>query len=87
MARGAKRVLRSDWAASITGIAGPGGGTVLKPVGTVCFAISGPGVEWSSMMHIDGDRAAIQDRSAKFVVEAMTIALDQGEEGLRSLPS
>jgi nicotinamide-nucleotide amidase len=85
MARGARRVLRSDWAASITGIAGPTGGTPAKPVGTVCFAISGPGVEWMCMMHIDGDRAAIQDRSAKFVVEAMTVALDEGEEGLRIL--
>ena len=84
MARGAKRVLRSDWAASITGIAGPTGGTAQKPVGTVCFAISGPGVEWSCMMHIDGDRAAIQDRSSKFVVEAMNVALDEGSEGLRN---
>ncbi|CAN5390990.1 hypothetical protein BH10BDE1_BH10BDE1_19100 [soil metagenome] len=86
MARGARRVLRSDWAASITGIAGPTGGTAQKPVGTVCFAISGPGVEWSCMMHIDGDRAAIQDQSAKFVVEAMTVALDEGAEGLGKFP-
>ncbi len=82
MARGAKLLLKSDWAASITGIAGPGGGSPQKPVGTVCFAISGPGVEWSRMMHIDGDRAAIQDQSAKFVVEALCIALDEGAEGL-----
>ena len=82
MARGAKKVLRSNWAASITGIAGPSGGTIEKPVGTVCFAIVGPGVEWSSVQHFDGDRAAIQDSSAKFVVDALSLALDEGLKGL-----
>ncbi len=82
MARGAKKVLRSDWAASITGIAGPSGGSPAKPVGTVCFSIVGPGLEWSTVQHFDGDRAAIQDQSAKFVVDALSLALDQGIEGL-----
>jgi PncC family amidohydrolase len=82
MARGAKKVLRSDYSASITGVAGPGGGTPLKPVGTVCFAIVGPGLEWSNLQHFKGDRAAIQDQSAKFVVDAMSLALDKGLEGL-----
>ncbi len=82
MARGAKKVLRSDWAASITGIAGPSGGSSAKPVGTVCFALVGPGLEWSTVQHFDGDRAAIQDQSAKFVVDALSLALDQGIEGL-----
>ena len=82
MARGAKKVLRSDWAASITGIAGPSGGSSQKPVGTVCFGLIGPGIEWSIVQHFDGDRAAIQDQSAKFVVDAMSLALDRGLEGL-----
>lgn len=82
MARGAREQLRSDWAASITGIAGPSGGTPLKPVGTVCFAVVGPGVEWAASRHFKGDRSAIQDQSATFIVDALRVAIAEGVEGL-----
>jgi len=47
MARGTRRICQSDIGVGLTGIAGPGGGTPQKPVGTVSFAIVAPEREYS----------------------------------------
>jgi nicotinamide-nucleotide amidase len=43
MAQGVRRLTGADWALAVTGVAGPGGGSSLKPVGLVHLALVGPG--------------------------------------------
>lgn len=62
MATGACRVCNSDIAVATSGIAGPGGGSVQKPVGTVCIAAaSASGAIISNTFHFSGGRADIID--------------------------
>ena len=61
MARGARRVSGADIALSLTGVAGPSGGTDTKPVGTVHIALARPdGTTESQHRLFTGDRARIQ---------------------------
>lgn len=65
MAKGILKKSGSDWAISVTGIAGPDGGTKKKPVGTVCFAIaSHKGEVISYTKNFFGTRTEIKEKSA-----------------------
>lgn len=66
MASGAQRAAGSDWAVSVTGIAGPDGGSADKPVGTVCFGWAGPnGLLQVQRQHFSGDRRAVRLQSVR----------------------
>jgi nicotinamide-nucleotide amidase len=60
MASGAQSTLGCDIAVSITGIAGPNGGTADKPVGTVWFSWKGPGLDEARCKYFTGDRHRIR---------------------------
>lgn len=69
MADGARKALRSDIAASVSGIAGPDGGTPTKPVGTVWIALVTPDGSWTREFHFSGDRAQIKAASAEAALQ------------------
>ena len=63
MARGARERLGADVAVSVTGVAGPDGGTEEKPVGLVFLHASGPLGERQLRFDFPGDRATIRGRA------------------------
>jgi len=72
MARGALRVTGVDVALSVSGIAGPGGGSADKPVGTVWFGVARAAPEYRDLAerrHFDGDREAIRRQAVAFALE------------------
>ena len=71
MALGAQKRLNSTWSLSATGIAGPGGGTSEKPVGTVCMALAGPGFVQSFRKHVLGNRPGVRRNTALALLEML----------------
>jgi nicotinamide-nucleotide amidase len=63
LADGARSVFGSSYGVGVTGIAGPGGGTEEKPVGTVCLSVSGPAGRMDRSLRLPGDRVMVRDRT------------------------
>lgn len=68
MAQGVRQALGSDVGLSISGIAGPGGGTADKPVGTACLGLSAPGEIRTKRIQANGSRL---ENKEEFCAEAL----------------
>ncbi len=73
MARGVRKAFGSDIAVSISGIAGPGGGTLDKPVGTTWIGLVAADDEWAKLFQFSGDR---QQNKSSAADAALQLLLD-----------
>jgi nicotinamide-nucleotide amidase len=72
LANGARARFQADFGIGITGIAGPGGGTEEKPVGTVCLSVAGAGGErWDRTVLLPGDRQMIRERTTTVTMHGL----------------
>lgn len=71
MAEGVRKAYRSDYGIGITGVAGPGGGSEAKPVGTVHIALAGPGGIDHKRIRFPGDRERVRMHSAQFALDML----------------
>jgi nicotinamide-nucleotide amidase len=71
LADGARAALGAEIGVGITGIAGPGGGTEEKPVGTVCLSVSTADARLDRSIVLPGNRADIRDRSATLAMHLL----------------
>jgi nicotinamide-nucleotide amidase len=72
MAIGVQKNSRAIFSISITGIAGPNGGSPEKPVGTVhvCFAFKGSVLK-DYKLQLSGERSSIREQTVSFIIEEL----------------
>lgn len=75
MVDGALARAPAEVALAVTGVAGPGGGSAEKPVGTVWFAWGLPGRRWSECRRFDGDRTAVRAQTVEHALRRLLEAL------------
>ena len=75
MAEGCRRGLGSDWAVSLTGIAGPAGGSAEKPVGLVYIGVCGPDGTEVRRHVFSGSRGDIRRRAALAALNHLRLSL------------
>ena len=77
LAAGARRALGADVAVSVTGVAGPGGGSAEKPVGLVFLHAEGPDGGRGLRFEFPGDRDAVRRRAAAAALHLVRRLLSQ----------
>jgi nicotinamide-nucleotide amidase len=79
MAQGALTSSHAHISGSVTGIAGPDGGTADKPVGMVCFAIAkSTGETISSTQYFSGSRSEIRSQATQWLLHALLDTINHG---------
>ena len=71
MARGARKVLSTDIAVSVSGIAGPGGATDEKPIGTTWIGLVTGDGEWTRHFQFPGDRVQNKASAADAALQVL----------------
>lgn len=71
MSKGALKVSGADMAVSITGIAGPGGGTAEKPVGLVYISVCAKDIHKAYKFNLTGDRGMVRERSSMYALDLL----------------
>ena len=84
MAEGAKRLLKTDLAVSLTGIAGPGGGSAEKPVGLVWFGLASGGSRSRATVITEkkvfpGDRETVRSSAIEHALQLLLAAVNVKE--------
>ena len=78
MARGALAHSQADLAVAVTGIAGPGGATPGKPVGTVWVALARRGAPpQADLLQLQGERAAIRAQTVEYALQRLLALASQ----------
>lgn len=77
MVAGACRASGADVGVAVSGIAGPGGGTDEKPVGTVWFGYGSATRQQALCCHFEGDREAVRNQAVAQALECLVTALGQ----------
>ncbi|HET7298717.1 MAG TPA: CinA family protein [Burkholderiales bacterium] len=76
MAQGALARSKATVALAVTGVAGPGGGSMEKPVGMVCFAWASRQTIRTETIHFSGDRESVRRQSVIHALEGVLKGLD-----------
>jgi len=80
MAQGAISHSKAQIAVAVTGIAGPGGGSAAKPVGTVCFAWAGPGPRLRCETRLfQGDREQVRRYTVIAALQGIIEVLEENQ--------